>query len=278
MQLQARTNSTAAAFDDHLAMTARPGGGLTARTGPELSGFGGLLGGFAAALALRAMSTVLEGNGWEPRSLTIQLPAPIRPGPVDLHPRLAARGRSIASASLTIAQDREPVAGAVAMFGQRRDAQSRRGLVMPRVAPPDECAPVLERPVPTALSGALVEHRAAGPLPLTGGAEARVLVWIRLVEQRPIDAALACMLADQTPPGLFGALVEFVAIPSVEIALHFAELPAATRSPWVLGDIRTTHARAGYAIEDAELWTPTGDLILQVRHLRRIVTPTHSRS
>jgi acyl-Coa thioesterase superfamily protein len=140
---------------------------------------------------------------------------------------------------------------------------------MPDVPPPEECRPLVEKPVAEASAGYLVEHRpAAPPLPLTGGDRARILVWMRLVEDRPIDALAATMLADAGPPALYGRLSEFVAMPSVEIALHFADLSAAAKSPWLLADLRTTYAADGYAIEDGELWTPGARLVLQARQLR----------
>jgi acyl-CoA thioesterase len=57
------------------------------------------------------------------------------------------------------------------------------------------------------------------------------------------------------------------------MAIHFAALDAMADSPWLLGAVRTTHAADGYAIEDGELWTPDGRLVLQSRQLRRILEP-----
>jgi acyl-CoA thioesterase len=145
---------------------------------------------------------------------------------------------------------------------------------MPDVPAPEDCRPIGEKPVADASAGFLVEHRpAAPPLPLTGGDRAELLVWMRLIEDRPLDALCACMLADGAPPGLYGLLDRFVAMPSTEIAVHFAELGAMTQSPWLLGAVRTTHAADGYAIEDGELWTPSGRLVIQSRQLRRILAP-----
>lgn len=259
-------------FDGHVSLVRRSESELEGWVSDELTGFGGLHGGYAAALALQALTTVAGDPAREPRSLHLQLPAVIGPGSVRLHPALYRRGASLSAASVRLEQAGLTVATGLASFGRGRPSLRTRSLRMPRVPTPLECPLVLEKPVPGATAASLVEHRAARGRPL-GGAGARLLVWMRLREDRGIDAPLACMLADQTPPGLYGALSEPVAIPSVELSLYFADLAAAAESPWVLGDIRTIFAADGYAIEDLELWTPAGVLVLVMRHLRRVLGP-----
>ena len=255
----------AAGFDKHTAVADG-----RAEIATDLTGFGGTLGGYVAAIALRATSDPVGAR--PPRSLTTHLLAPIAPGRVDLATRVDRAGASMSSASLRIDQDGATVATALAAFGVAHPSLTHAGLAMPDVPPPEDCRPLVDRPVAEASAALLVEHRpAAPPLPLTGGDRARILVWMRLVEDRPVDAPLAAMLADAGPPGLYGKLDHFVAMPSADITLHFADLAAATASPWVLGDFRTGHAGGGYAIEDGELWTPDGRLILQARQLRRVL-------
>jgi hypothetical protein len=145
---------------------------------------------------------------------------------------------------------------------------------MPDVPPPAECRPLIEKPIAEAGVGLLVEHRPARPpIPLTGGDRAEIVVW-RLVEDRPVDALSAAMLADAGPPALYGRLSQYVAMPSTDLTIHFADLAAASAGPWVLGVFRTSHAASGYAIEDGELWTEEGRLVLQARQLRRILQPS----
>jgi acyl-CoA thioesterase len=257
-------------FDAHTAVGDRRS--WRARVEPELSGFGGTHGGYLAAIALRAMAQLCDDPARPPRSLTIGLLAAVEPGDLGLEPELERVGSSMTVASLRLRQDGSTVAAALASFGRARESLGHVGVEMPGVPPPERCEPIAERPVPEPRAGLLVEHRpAAPPLPLTGGDRARILVWMRLVEDRPVDALSATMLADAAPPALYGRLDRFVAMPSAEIALHYATLGAAPESPWLLGDFRTCHAAEGYASEDGELWTPDGRLVLQVRQLRRVL-------
>src|SRR5262249_13082630 len=118
------------------------------------------------------------------------------------------------------------------------------------------------------------EHRAAAPpLPLTGAAAAELYVWLRMTEDRPLDALSACFLADAAPPALIATLTDFAPIPSAEIALHFAggDVLTSASSPWLLGVFRNRDAGDGYATEDGELWTPDGELVLLSRQLRRLL-------
>lgn len=76
-------------------------------------------------------------------------------------------------------------------------------------------------------------------MPLTGAARAELNVWMRPVENRPIDLLAATMLADAAPPALFAHVREPVQKPSLEIAVHYAQLTALGDSPWLLGEFGT---------------------------------------
>lgn len=271
----ALTGAQAASFDTHTAIEDDRIGAWRATVAPELSGFGGTHGGYLAAIVLRAMARLVGDPERIVRSLGLDLLAPVKPGALDLWPRLDRVGSSTSGATLRLEQAGDSVGIAHALFGSRRRAVEYIGVQMPNVPPPEECEPIAEKPAPDALAGLLVEHRpAAPPLPLSGSERAEILVWMRTVEHRPLDALSLSMLADAAPPALFAHLTQFVSIPSVEINLHFGAVDAAIDSPWVLGVFRTCQAAGGYAVEDGELWTPSGRLVLQARQLRRILLDT----
>lgn len=260
------------AFDTHTAVEDDRIGAWRAVIAPELTGFGGTHGGYLAAIVLRAMARLVPDPEHTVRSLGVELLAPVKPGVLELSPKLERAGSSISGVTLRLEQDGHTVGTAHGLFGSPRASLEYFGVEMPTVPPPEGCRPIGEKPAPDALAGLLIEHRpAAPPLPLSGSESAEILVWMRPIEPRPLDALSLTMLADAAPPALFAHLKLPVPIPSVEIALQFAALDAAADSPWVLGVFRTCQAAGGYAVEDGELWTPSGHLALQARQVRRIL-------
>jgi acyl-CoA thioesterase len=248
-------------------------GRASAEIAPEIGGFGaGAHGGYLAAIALRAMSAELDLADRPPRSLTIHLLAAAEPGRVELQTRVERAGSTITSMTARIDRGGLPVAVALASFGRSRPSRVHHAVGKPNVPGPEDCAPLGDKPAPEVAAGLLVEHRpAAPPLPLSGGDRAELSVWMRLVEDRDVDALSTTMLADAAPPALYGLLDTFVAMPSTELTIHYADLAAARSSPWLLGVVRGHRAAAGYAVEDGELWTPGGELVLQSRQQRRVL-------
>ena len=259
------------------AFTAVDDSGATIDAG--VTGFGGAHGGYVMALALRAMRGAVTDADRAPRSLSVQLLAPVEPGAADVAARVERAGGSTTAASVRIEQAGAPVALATASFGRARPSLVQHDTAMPDVPPPEDCPPLIERPVDAGVN-LLVEHRPArAPLPLQGplapdaeapfAGAAELVVWMRLgAEDRPVDALSATFLADAAAPALYGALSGYVPMPSAEIALHYAD--PASPGPWVLAVLRNRVARDGYAVEDGELWSPDGRLLLLSRQLRRI--------
>lgn len=267
-----QTNPPCGDFDRHTAVHGDATGPWHAQVGDELSGFSGAHGGYVGAIALRAMTKLVAEPERMPRSLTVHLLTAIAPGPLELKARLDREGTTMSATSLRVEREGVTLVTALALFGAPRNAVAHPPGPMPSVPGPQQCRPIAEKPVSQANAGLLVEHRpAAPPLPLTGGDRAEILVWMRLVEERPIDALSACMLADAGPPALYGRLSSYVAMPSTDITIHFANLAAAHASPWVLGVFRTRCADDGYAVEDGELWAPGGELVLHARQRRRVL-------
>lgn len=260
-------------FELHTAVTSAANGRRTAHIAPEIGGFGaGAHGGYLAAIALRALADEVGTADRLPRSLTVHMLAAAKPGAIDLQARVVREGSTMTSATATIEIAGAPVAVALASFGQPRSSLVDLGIDMPALPGPEDCVPLWDKPAPEVAAVMLVEHRpAAPPLPLTGGDRAELLVWMRLVEDRAVDVSSATMLADAAPPALYGKLATFVAMPTTELTIHYGDVAAAAASPWLLGVFRGTRAADGYAVEDGQLWTPTGELILQSRQQRRIL-------
>lgn len=253
------------AFDAHTAVNPVTGG---AEVTDELGGFLGASGGYVAALALRALENAVEDPDRRARAFTVQLLRPVEPGLLSLAAGVDRRGRSTSAASVRVVQRGEVVAQAFGTFGLTVPSLSRTDVRMPDVPPPSGCEPLGRQPVPEASMGAHVERRPAGPLPLSGSDDAEILVWMRLGEDRPVDLRSAVFLADAAVPG---TMTEPLRMPSVEIAVHVPPAPAVLDERWVLGVFRNGVTADGYVIEDGELWTPGGELLLQTRQLRRIL-------
>ena len=244
---------------------------MNATIAPHVTGFGGVAhGGYVAALALRAMVAAVDAPARAPRALTLHLLAPIASGDVDLDPRVERAGGSMTGTSVRLTQDGATVGMALAQFGEARESEHlQQDTTMPAVEPPEELTPLLDMPVPE--SEMQVEHRpAAGTLPLVGADEAELVSWMRTAADRPPDVYDATYLADALAPALYGVLTSYVAMPSTEIAVHFAP-QRRTESAWVLGRVRNRFAAEGYALEDGELWTREGELLLRSRQLRRVL-------
>lgn len=262
--------SAAWSLDRHLALAHGPDGGLTADLDENLRGFGGLHGGYLAAAALQAMRTQVPDGSHLPLTLTTSFLRSMQPGQMTIATEVLHAGRTMTATRALLSQDGSTKTSATATFGTRSDGLQRRDHEMPEVEPPERCAPLGTEPVPGS-GGLEIAHRPAlGGLPLSGSGTGRGAVWMRLADDRPVDALAAVVLADGAVPALFLALDEFTPMPTVELVVHFADLAAAEHSPWLLGHISNVHASDGWAIEDGELWTPTGELVLTARQLRHL--------
>ena len=262
-------------------------------------------------LALQAMREAVDPDR-SPRSLALHLLTPAAPGRVELPFRVERAGRSMTTVSARVEQGGATVALAVGAFGRARPSLAQQDTAMPAVPPPEQCAPLVERPADVGVN-LFVEHRpAAGPLPLTGplspdggqtppasaggqtppasaggqtppasaGGQtppasaggltpAELVAWMRHGEDRSVDVISATFLADALAPALYGALRKYVPMPSTDITIHYAD--PVSDGPWVLARVRNRVASDGYAIEDGELWSPDGRLLLHSRQLRRVL-------
>jgi len=168
---------------------------------------------------------------------------------------LAAVGgeRPAAMAMAVLADDREESLG----FDQSEP---------PEVSPPEELEPT-PRPKELPPFGGHFDYRfALGPPPFSGAEDALTGGWLRLSEDRSLDAALTVALTDSWPPAVFTRSTSPLAVPTLDLTVH---LRGALPRPgdWVLGRFRTRVARAGFLEEDGELWSRDGELLAQSRQL-----------
>lgn len=234
-------------------------------------------GGYIAALVLRALVAAVDDERRHPRSLTLHYLRPPAPGPCEIHTTVERAGRSVASLSVRLRQDGEPmVLGLAALgvpFGSAIDYAAP--------APLDGGPPAqLRTPEPAdglpTIAYRTAQRRVFGPRMLSGGEEALTGGWLRLAEPEPVDAAAVAFFTDAWMPAPMARLTTPVAAPTVDLTIHFrAPLPHPGLEPGtpVLARFRSSTSADGYFEEDGEIWAPDGTLLAQSRQLGLLMPP-----
>jgi acyl-CoA thioesterase len=228
-------------------------------------------GGIVTALALRAMTDVLDHPEQRLRTLHTVFVGQVAHGPVHIDVEVLRRGRSMSHVRAEVANvgaARGHVTTAV--FGASRPGFAFTDLEPPAGVPlPDECPSFRDPPPPgVELFGPMAfwTHRVEGR-PAIGHApwdeyvpdRAECAYWYRfdeppVVEGGVLDPLALVVLAD-TMPGAVGEKVgrqnRFWFAPSIDLTVHLLD---AWRSPWVLAHNRARFAGDGYASSEMALW------------------------
>ncbi len=236
-------------------------------------------GGYIAALLLRAMQLSLDDAARKPRSLNIHYATPVAEGPAEFFASVERSGRSASTVTARMMQGERLCAVATGAFSKPRESVAFCDLVMPRSKRPEEC----ESPFPTNADAAEAaemglrdryeSRHAIGPPLFQGGNSAHSGGWIRLTEQRPIDALLVAALTDAWPPAMFVRVPpdeQMRGVPTIDLTIHFRADLDRIRLPhdtWCLVHFRTHCAAEGFIEEDGEVWSPDGTLLAQSRQL-----------
>lgn len=233
-------------------------------------------GGYVGAILLRALEREVADPERVCRSFTVHYLARPEVGPADVEVGVERSGRSMTSASARLSQGGRPLAIAVAALSRPRPGPEFQDLVMPDVAPPEECSggpfsgAVPAGAVPT-LAQRFDYRHAIGPAPFSGADEALTGGWIRLSEPRPVDPALLVAYVDAWMPALFGRLRGPWGITTVDLTVHVRSLPPQPYDDWCLVRFRSTVSAAGFCEEDGEVWTRDGQLLAHSRQLAALI-------
>ena len=230
----------------------------------------GAHGGLVASHLLDAMGPA--GRDVIPRALHVHFLRTVDDRPLSLVGTQVAAGRSTATWSAVASQGGRPAATATGVLGAVGQGPTVRGRRGPRVALVTKCPP-LPLPLELVPFAQHVEIRpATAARPLAGGPTAELTAWLRFVDDRPVDAAAATILLDALPPALYATFSQPVPIPTVELAAHFSgRLTTRARPGWVLARIRTEQAEEGWAVDDAALFDPAGELLATGRQTRLVL-------
>jgi len=241
------------------------------RIDPSWWSWSGAHGGLAVALAAAAMQRAV-GDDIALRSVTAQLLAPID-GAARFDADVVRRGRSVVAATGSAVQDGRPRLSATAVFGRG----GRGPAVPPSPAPASPPVDDLERfavPLDVLPFAAHTDVRpVGGSRPFTGGTEAELTAWIRLVDDdRPVDELRMIVLMDCLAPSIAAVLPAMAAVPTVELGVHLAPAVRTATSPWVLVRSRTDLAAGdGWCSERLDAWAPDGAHLAGATQLRLVL-------
>ncbi|MGH2790474.1 MAG: acyl-CoA thioesterase [Actinomycetota bacterium] len=228
-------------------------------------------GGYLAALLLRALKCTVDDERRPVRSLTVHYIAPPTHGPLEIRTRIERVGRSRVSASARLVQGGDTMAIALAAFSSAWDAVEWAETSMPEVPAPSE---VDELPAGTGLAPPFFDNfdarPAIGDWPFSGSKRALSGGWIRFTEPRRVDDIAIAALADAWMPSVFIRLARPIAVPTVDLTVHFrSSLPDKGAAPedYHLALFRSETAADGFFVEDGEIWSQSGRLVAQARQL-----------
>jgi hypothetical protein len=113
-----------------------------------------------------------------------------------------------------------------------------------------------------------------GPLPFTAPISAlhdpiECAGWLRLAEDRPVDALLLATMADAWAPLIFGVIAEPILVPTLTFNLLWRATPR-DDARWCLTSLRTEAAASGLVDERVEIRAESGELLLQGQQLSQL--------
>ena len=229
----------------------------------------GANGGYVASFLTRALMG--EAPASDPLTMTTHFVARPAPGPLDVTVTKVREGRSHATLTARLDQERGPVAVALATFGRRRDGGPSFARVAPPALPsPDAC---IARPNPMGMSFLdRFDHRFAPDerpfFEATEPSDPIAQGWLRLVD-RPLDDLAVPLFMDAMYPPVF-AVFRGGLVPTIELTVHWRSTP---HTAWHLGRFESRYLAGGYVEEDGELWGEDGVLVAQSRQISRFTPP-----
>lgn len=236
----------------------------------------GANGGYLAAIVVRAAEAQVGDPARHFRSLTLHYLRPPGVGPLEVEVTVERAGRTLSTFTARVLQGGETCVLAVGALAADFGASIAFADAMPEVEPASSI-----EPWPVVKEMPSVAHRvemrpAMGGQPFSGGDEALTGGWVRLREPHAYDAALLAFMTDVWLPASFTRVSSPVAVPTIDLTVHFrnpqAALETLPEQP-VLGVFRSHFAADSFVEEDAEIWSPAGQLLAQARQLAVIREP-----
>jgi acyl-CoA thioesterase len=253
-------------FERDIAVEARGDGRFGCDLRPDWWVAGGPNGGYLGAIFVRALSAD-PGLGARPlRSITLHYLGRPGEGPAELQVDADRHGRSVSFLRARLVQNGRLMATAAAVFADERDGIELDQVDAPAVASPEETAELPDAPDGPAFSHQFDYRPALGPPTFGGGDESLTGGWLRLRDERALDAAALVAFTDSWFPAVFAIRTEPLAVPTLELTVHLrGRLPR--EHDWTLGRYRTRLARHGFLEEVSEIFSRDGELLAEGRQL-----------
>lgn len=219
----------------------------------------GAFGGLGIGIAARAMEAVETERPL--RALTAELPGPLLPGEVEVRVASLRRGTGMTTLDARILQDGETKVRASGVFGRARVDDA------PIAAAREVGDWRAVQPLPAGAMGPpfsrFFEYRVTGPIPFTGGREARVEGWTRpLGDAARWSGPEVVAMADAYWPALFSTMAAPRPMATVTYTLQLtAKAHALEPGAPLFFRSRVLAAEGGFVSELRELFAPDGALV-----------------
>ena len=215
-----------------------------------------------------------------PRSLTLQYLRPPAEGEVQVEVTTERAGRTVTNLSARLVQGGRTLVLALASLAADRPAEvafdegpglpslsDGTPVPLPEEIPAQDLDP--DRDVPMRAHYDL--RWALGDLPFRpdaapGGRHARSGGWLRPAEPEPIDEVALVAMADAWMPPVFSRVDVPLAVPTVDLTVHFRGLPEDPLDHCFV-EFTSPLARDGYLVEHGRILSRSGRLLAESRQL-----------
>jgi len=224
---------------------------------------GGLWGGYALGLCVRALEAEPEATG-EALSMTLTYAAGLPPGELDVRTRRLRQGGSIGVWEVELRPQGVEDVGVHGMVTlARRPSTPAFAFASLPAAPAPEDLPSPDHPAGAAHFGASAfERRTLDGFPPTPGGDSRSLAWVR-PRQGHWDKALLAMVTDNSAPRAMYALPRVMTTTlSLTVYLHAStEELAALGDDFILIECEGRVGGGGASDERSSYWSRSGRLL-----------------
>lgn len=217
-------------------------------------------GGLTAALCLAAAEPLSAGKPLRSAQVAFVGPAA---GTLHSVPTLLREGKSTNFVSVRMTGEAGIVAEAIFAFGAARaSALDFTSLPAPDVPSPDDTLDFFRRGGPK-FKDQFDVKLADGGLPLSGAAEADIILWLRHRDDAARNDAVALLaLADAPPPAAMSMMTAARAMSSMTWMAEFLTDRIETDDRWFLARHTAQNAAQGYSSQAMRLWNRQGQPIM----------------